>query len=101
MIELNSKSHWLHNHVVSKALWLHVKLVRDKLTGSCIQRRKGCFKVTSQQKTLVKHRKLSLAPCADLEGWDGGWGEREVHKKLYVDLWLHHIVTQAETNTTL
>ena len=42
--------------------------------------------------SCLQHRKLSLALCDDLEGWDGKVGGRLKTEGLHVYLWLIHIV---------
>ena len=43
----------------------------------------------------MKHRKLSLVLCDDLEGLDGGW-ERGSEGRDYVFIWLIHFIVHQK-----
>ena len=54
-------------------------------------------KTDSQREPAVQHRELSLVLCDDLDGWDGGGGEREVQREgIYVYIQLIRFIVQQK-----
>ena len=53
-------------------------------------------KVDSWQEAAVLHRQLSLLLSGDLEGWNKGVGGRLKKERIYVYLWLIHVVVQEK-----
>ena len=47
--------------------------------------------------TAIKHRKLSLVLCDDLEGWDGGGVQGRLKREgMYVYAWLIRFIVQQK-----